>query len=1033
MAKIRNKKTGKVIEVYEDDLHIYGLGRKKLPKALLGKKQHGDLEAIYNQGNQSFNEDTTDPFSQMDYSDLPMLQPNIGFQGLINEKNNGFPLSDSPYSTLKRPQTYQMDKLPTQLIPEQQAPQFRPLSEDTQNQQNKFNWQNGIDAASIANQGLRQFQMGTKGFINNIINNSLTNRDNFRNATQFGQSAYADAENRPQGQIYGKDIRGGNALFANGGINLKELYTPETNKANIEVEKNEFISIPHMDNGGHSGLSEKVNFGGSHGEITNGSSGTPMNLPANTLVFSVQNKVKKTPLLAPLLEDGLLKAGDIGKPWSSVANKFKTVDDVNRKENKFSDSIQKTTADMLINMKQAKQKRLFEEGQEPEKLYGFQGKKAQLEAIQSLQQEQQPGQKQNQMPMGKNGMKLPKAEYGWNTAWTSKILEHERKSGAPGGKPFTSGYDEKDWSNGKFEKEYVEKVRKEIPNFDALPDDIKQKLVDYKFNTGRNTRDLVSFATGKINLNEINSLATPDRFNSDLLNTPNLSQKLNHAKEDVYMTTHKNDPNFQENFDKNWFPRIKMWDDKTSKNTFNTGYNPNVIDPRINRLPENQVGLRNNYLPYQSGQEPYVYGQDLKRWVDDFSLRTGIPTENTEQGLANIRTYQSLANPGLVQDYKTNFARGNQDSYNEFTSKKNKSYKKGKTDAEESQNFYDWSIRNNKLGQDYVDKGKPGHEYFRTDKLPFTKEEFFGADGNPKDKDWVAVESNGKKYYVDRSAYASSGDKELDKKRGLPPITYYELDGENLKPVTKEPTKSNVVDKTQYKIPERKQDKSFNMPNLNLGIPLPYNEKTTPLNYYKINPEFIDPRYLNVQPQLNDITRGVRTVQNNLGDRSTASVGNSLQAQINAYGQQDQVYGNKYNYDKSQDLQAQQSNAETEMNTRLYNQNSWYNQLEDPIRARSSAKNKQFKENQQRGLENWNEQMAFNNNSNYINDTFYNPKNINNINWVANLNPVDIKKAKESKWNDEIEKEQYIKQKKAELGFAKNGGKVRIKPKIKLK
>jgi hypothetical protein len=48
----------------------------------------------------------------------------------------------------------------------------------------------------------------TKGFINNIINNSLTNRDNFRNATQFGQSAYADAENRPQGQIYGKDIRG---------------------------------------------------------------------------------------------------------------------------------------------------------------------------------------------------------------------------------------------------------------------------------------------------------------------------------------------------------------------------------------------------------------------------------------------------------------------------------------------------------------------------------------------------------------------------------------------------------------------------------------------------------------------------------------------------------------------------------------------------------------------------------------------------------------------------------------------------------
>jgi hypothetical protein len=62
-----------------------------------------------------------------------------------------------------------------------------------------------------------------KVLLNNIINNSLTNRDNFRNATQFGQSVYADAENRPQGQIYGKDIRGGNALFANGGMSIKEI------------------------------------------------------------------------------------------------------------------------------------------------------------------------------------------------------------------------------------------------------------------------------------------------------------------------------------------------------------------------------------------------------------------------------------------------------------------------------------------------------------------------------------------------------------------------------------------------------------------------------------------------------------------------------------------------------------------------------------------------------------------------------------------------------------------------------------------
>ena len=365
MAKIRNKKTGVEKEVYEEDLHIYGLGRKKLPKALLGKKQHGDLEAIYNQGNYDNMQllpERTDfgqigNFNKIGGSGMDNPQINSG----NTQPNYTYPAQDygdideslyTDNSVMYNPsQTYNPNVITD--TPIVNTPEFNPglsqsvidynkqmgrgktnvygspeelsqLSSTSQSKTN-VNWKNGINIASKFNEITKQGQMATKGFLNNIINNSLTNRDNFRKATQFGQLAYADAENRPQGQIYGKDIRGSNALFANGGINLKELYTPETNKANIEVEKNEFISIPHMDNGGHSGLSEKVNFGGSHGEITNGSSGTPMNLPANTLVFSVQNKVKKTPLLAPLLEDGLLKAGDIGKPWSSAANRFKTI------------------------------------------------------------------------------------------------------------------------------------------------------------------------------------------------------------------------------------------------------------------------------------------------------------------------------------------------------------------------------------------------------------------------------------------------------------------------------------------------------------------------------------------------------------------------------------------------------------------------------------------------------------------------------------------------------------------------------------
>jgi len=125
--------------------------------------------------------------------------------------------------------------------------------------------------------------------------------------------------------------------------------------------------------------------------------------------------------------------------------------------------------------------------------------------------------------------------------------------------------------------------------------------------------------------------------------------------------------------------------------------------------------------------------------------------------------------------------------------------------------------------------------------------------------------------------------------------------------------------------------------NLNLNIPVPDINSRFPLNYYKINPEFIDPRYLDIRPELNQITRGQRTFQNSLGSRSASDMSNLLQSQVNAYNQKSNVFGRKYNYDKQQDSQAQQFNAQAVMNTNQYNQGSWYNQLESGIRDRESA------------------------------------------------------------------------------------------------
>src|SRR5690606_34802801 len=110
---------------------------------------------------------------------------------------------------------------------------------------------------------------------------------------------------------------------------------------------------------------------------------------------------------------------------------------------------------------------------------------------------------------------------------------------------------------------------------------------------------------------------------------------------------------------------------------------------------------------------------------------------------------------------------------------------------------------------------------------------------------------------------------------------------------------------TIYKDRWHKPD--YNIGDISLGLSLP--------NVYDI-----DPRYLDVQPQLNRISRGQRAFQNNLGSRTSSDMSNLLQSQINAYNQDQEVFGQKYNYDRQQDAQTQQFNAQAKMSTDRANQ-----------------------------------------------------------------------------------------------------------------
>ena len=224
-----------------------------------------------------------------------------------------------------------------------------------------------------------------------------------------------------------------------------------------------------------------------------------------------------------------------------------------------------------------------------------------------------------------------------------------------------------------------------------------------------------------------------------------------------------------------------------------------------------------------------------------------------------------------------------------------------------------------------------------------------------------------------------------------------------------------------------------------MGIPLPEVYGRDPLNYYKIEPTYIDPRYLDIQPQLNEITRGQRALQSNIGSRGSADMANLLQAQANAAAAQQQAFGQKYNYDRAQDAAAQQFNAQAKAQADQFNQQSWFQQLEDPIRRREGMMDTQRRTDAQQELENARRMQAFYANKGYIDDTFYPLKNMTGEQIAGFFATPQGKQylqevSKSKKEETETEEQKAAKAKEAanaSVASNKYGGRLRIKPKLK--
>lgn len=255
----------------------------------------------------------------------------------------------------------------------------------------------------------------------------------------------------------------------------------------------------------------------------------------------------------------------------------------------------------------------------------------------------------------------------------------------------------------------------------------------------------------------------------------------------------------------------------------------------------------------------------------------------------------------------------------------------------------------------------------------------------------------------------------------------------------KKPAVETTVTKEPEKEPEQKPgtppapqvvNQTYEVPGLNLGIALPNVYERMPLNYYKIEPEYIDPRYLDIQPQLNRIGRGQRAIESTLGSRGSSDMANLLQAQANRAAAEQEAYGQKYNYDRAQDAAAQQFNAQAKMNIDQYNQGSWFQQLEDPIRRRESLIGTQQMMDDQAAIENARKMQAFYGNKDFIGDTFFPYQKMTMQDILGNLDAAKFFKQYQT---DAVKESKAKTDENETTQIDKYGGKVKKKIKIKPK
>jgi hypothetical protein len=366
--KIKNKKTGKIVEVPEhliEDVKLViqqggdpmaVLEAEGIPTAKYGKK-------LLKAQNGFYNEDESVPLNKGNMFTGVLNNP---YEDRANYFGTGQHIKDASKPSVVPFETrdYNTGIVSTGVYNASSVNQFNSNNPNLSGN-NLPDYASQINNPNFGGEGNQQEQQDPTNIFKTALKAGVLTENTFRNAQTTHGNIKAGFENQAfdNTQLYNALKPRFNNQFtedrygSNQGLQLMEMggisdYKAEYG-ANVEVEGGEMISLPN-------GLAETI-YGDSHSQ-----GGINMNLPPESKVFSKKLKIKN--------DKGKKKS------FATLAKPFETKKDIENLESSISDNINKKTAELNIALKENSRDEIFNL-QEGLKISGFFNKKIQQETI----------------------------------------------------------------------------------------------------------------------------------------------------------------------------------------------------------------------------------------------------------------------------------------------------------------------------------------------------------------------------------------------------------------------------------------------------------------------------------------------------------------------------------------------------------------------------------------------------------------------------------------------------------------------------